>query len=232
MTDAVVIRSVNKTFKRKVVFHDLSVTFPAGRVIGLLGENAIGKTTLLKMIADIIKPNCGDIFIGSERAGLATRARVSFMINPENFYKFMRVKDAVAYYRDFYPDFDYARAMQLCEDFDLGQKWKITWLSKGQQERLCILLCLCRRVEVYLLDEPVAGLDPRFKHESIKAMLANTDDNKTIIISTHLLRDLDSVFDEVTILTRDGVYQAACDDIRAGGESVEQFYLRVTGGNT
>jgi len=227
MHNAVTISQVSKQFGKQTVFTDLSLAFPAGRVIGLLGENGIGKTTLLRMIADLLKPNTGEILVGSERVSRKTRAQVSFMLTPENFYNFMKVKDAVQYFTDFFPDFDPARARGLCEAFKLDAGARIKQLSKGQQERLCILLCLCRRVPLYLLDEPIAGLDPKFKHESIKAMLAHLEEYQTVIISSHLLRDLDSVFDEIFIVKADGVVQANCDDIRARGQSVEAFYLET-----
>ncbi|MCL2203981.1 MAG: ABC transporter ATP-binding protein [Defluviitaleaceae bacterium] len=227
MRNAVAIQGMNKKFGKKEVFRDLSLAFPAGRVIGLLGENGIGKTTLLRLIADILKPNNGEIRVGGEIVSRKTRGQVSFMLAPENFYSFMKVRDAVQYFRDFFPDFDHKRAERLCEEFGLKPKEIIKKMSKGQQERLCILLCLCRRVPLYLLDEPIAGLDPKFKHESIKAMLANTDEEQTVIISSHLLRDLETVFDEIFILKQDGVVQANCDDIRAQGKSVEAFYLEV-----
>jgi ABC-2 type transport system ATP-binding protein len=225
--NAIIIENLCKKFGKKEVFTDLSLTIPAGRVIGLLGENGIGKTTLLRLIADILKPNDGKIHIGSELVSRKTRPLVSFMPSPDNFYAFMKVKDALQYFRDFFPDFDYARAVQLCAEFNLEPKEAIRKMSKGQQERLCILLCLCRRVPLYLLDEPIAGLDPKFKHESIKAMLANTSEEQTVIISSHLLRDLETVFDEIYILKGNSVVQANCDDIRAQGKSVEQFYLEV-----
>jgi len=229
MLNAITIENMNKKFGKKEVFKDLSIVFPAGRVVGLLGENGIGKTTLLRLIANILKPNSGEIRVGGEIVSRKTREQLSFMLVPENFYSFMKVKDAVQYFRDFFPDFDHARATQLCDEFGLDPKEGIRTMSKGQQERLCILLCLCRRVPLYLLDEPIAGLDPKFKHETIKAMLSNTDEKQTVIISSHLLRDLETVFDEIVILKSDSVVQATCDDIRAQGKSVEAFYLEVAG---
>ena len=228
MTNAVTIINMTKKYsKKKVVFSDLTLHFPANRVIGLLGENGIGKTTLLRLIADILKPTSGEIRIYGEPASIKTRSLVSFMPAPENFYGFMKVRDAIALYQDFYPDFDVAKANYLCNDFTLDPKMPIKKLSKGNQERLCILLCLCRQVPLYLLDEPIAGLDPKFKHESIKAMLANTGEDQTVIISSHLLRDLESIFDEIVILKTDSVVTAGAEEIRAGGRSVEEFYLEV-----
>ena len=225
----ITINNLSKSFGKKVVFQELSLEIPAGRVIGLLGENGIGKTTLLRTIADILKPSGGEIRIGGVPVSRTTRPLVSYMLASENFYSFMRVRDAVQYFRDFYSDFDHIRAIELCKDFGLDPKEGIKQMSKGNKERLCILLCLCRRVPLYLLDEPIAGLDPKFKHESIKAMLANTAEEQTVIISSHLLRDLESVFDEIIILKKDSVVRANCDDIRAEGRSIEQFYLEVAG---
>ena len=221
------IKNMTKKYGKKIVLDDISLSIQPNRIIGLLGENGIGKTTLLRLIADILKPTKGEIRINDALVSRHTRAQVSFMLAPNNFYGFMKVRDAIAYYRDFFPDFDEARANQLCQDFKLDPKIPIKKLSKGNQERLCILLCLCRQVPIYLLDEPIAGLDPKFKHESIKAMLAHTGEDQTVIISSHLLRDLESIFDEIIILKSDGVVTANTDDIRAGGQSVEEFYLEV-----
>ena len=229
MNSAVTISNMQKKYGKKEVFKDLTLNFPSNRIIGLLGENGIGKTTLLRLIADILKPNAGEIRINGELVSRKTRPMVSFMMAPQNFYSFMKVKDAIAFHRDFYPDFDTAKANRLCHDFNLNPKMLITKLSKGNQERLCILLCLCRQVPLYLMDEPIAGLDPKFKHESIKAMLAHTGEEQTVIISSHLLRDLESIFDEIVILKANSVVTASAEEIRAGGKSVEEFYLEVVG---
>jgi len=226
--NAVTIINMSKKYsKKKHIFNNLTLHFPSNRVIGLLGENGVGKTTLLRLIADIIKPTSGEIRIGNQPVSRKTRSQVSFMLAPENFYNFMKVKDAIAYHQDFFPDFDVTKANKLCHDFKLDPKMYIKKLSKGNQERLCILLCLCRNVPLYLLDEPIASLDPKFKHESIKAMLAHTSEGQTVIISSHLLRDLESIFDEIVILKTDSVITASTEDIRAGGKSVEEFYMEA-----
>jgi len=227
MSAAVHIKNLSKNFKKKQVFSNISVTIPAGRVVGLLGENGVGKTTLLRLMADILKPNEGEIVIGGVPVSIKTRSQVSFMPAAENFYSFMNGKDAIEYFHDFYPDFDRDRATALCTEFDLDLKAKIKMMSRGQQERLCIVLCLCRRVPLYILDEPIIGLDLKFKHESIKTMLANTDEHQTMIISSHLLKDLETIFDQIIILKKDAVIQMDCDDIRAMGKSIESYYLEA-----
>jgi ABC-2 type transport system ATP-binding protein len=237
MHNVISVKNVMKRYnKKQIVFKNLNIEFPANRVIGLLGENGIGKTTLLKMLADILKPNEGEIRLFTsetaegEKISRHTRAKVSYMLSAENFYTYMKVKDAIHFYRDFYPDFDFEKATQLCTDFKLSLTDKIRAMSKGNQERLCILLCLCRNVPLYLLDEPIAGLDPKFKHESIKAMLASAGEEQTVIISSHLLRDLETIFDDIIILkANDTVIHASTEDIRASGKSVEQFYLENAG---
>ncbi|MCL2198962.1 MAG: ABC transporter ATP-binding protein [Defluviitaleaceae bacterium] len=223
------IKNLSKSYGKKAVFKNLTLEFSANRVIGLLGENGIGKTTLLKLIADILKPDKGEVSIAGETVSRHTRAGVSYMLSANNFYGFMKVRDALNFYRDFYEDFDYERAVTLCHEFKLHPKARVKTLSKGSAERLCILLCLCRCVPLYLLDEPVAGLDPKFKHGAIKAMLANTCEEQTVIISSHLLRDLETIFDEIIILKKnDEVVTANTDEIRESGKSVEQFYLEVS----
>jgi len=212
-----------------VIFRDLSFALPQGRVIGLLGENGIGKTTLLRLIAGLIMPDSGEILIEGRKVSRHTKGRVSFLLEPSNFYSFMCVKDAVQYYKDFFSDFDYEKAMELCKEFKLRLKRPIEYLSRGNQERLCLLLCLSRMVPVYLLDEPIAGFDPKFKRDLIKTILANIDENATVVICSHLLRDLQAVFDDIVILKEHGVEMATAEDIRAQGKSVEDFYMETVG---
>jgi len=250
---AITIENISKRYGRQQVFKDFSLEFPANRVIGLLGENGIGKTTLLKMIADIAKPDKGMIKIRLPNAGKPnlpnqnqsqtvngamssnnmlpvsrhTRDLVSYLIDPSRFEDYMKVSDMLRCYQDFHPDFDKAKAEKLCESFHISLKDKIGKLSKGNQERVCLMLCLSRQAPIYLLDEPMAGFDPKFKKELVQVILSHVEEWQTLIISSHLLRDLETLFDEIVILTENGVTVANVEDVREQGKFLEDYYLEV-----
>ena len=227
MNDMITISNLSKSYGKHVVFRGLSLSLPRSRVIGLLGENGIGKTTLLRLIAGLILPDGGEILIDGQKVSRKTRSMISFLPEPVYFYSFMCVKDATQYYKDFFQDFDHEKAIELCREFKLGLSRPIKYLSKGNQSRLCLLLSLSRNVPVYLLDELFAGLDPKFKKDLIKTILSYVDESATMIISSHLLRDLQSVFDDIVILKRRDVVIATADEIRSQGKSVEDYYLEV-----
>ena len=235
MTKSIIVKNMSKRYGKKQIFKDFSLELPANRVIGLLGENGIGKTTLLKMIADIAKPDEGEIKIVVAKDNIAlsvsrhTRDLISYLIDPSRFESYMKVSDAIRYYQDFFSDFDEKKAEKLCESFSISLKEKISKLSKGNQERVCLMLCLSRQAPIYLLDEPMAGFDPKFKRELVTAILDHVEAWQTLIISSHLLRDLDSIFDEIVILTENKVTMANADEIRAQGKSLEDYYLEVVG---
>jgi len=227
MTDIITVDNLSKSYGNSVVFKNLSFSLPRSRVIGLLGENGIGKTTLLRLMAALSVPDCGEIRVDGQKVSRETKNKVSFLLEPENLYQFMCVEDAVQYYKDFFRDFNYEKAMGLCEEYKLQLKRPIKYFSKGNKERVCLLLCLSRNAPIYLLDEPFAGIDPKFKRDLIKTILANINENATMIIASHLLRDVGSIFDDVVILKKREVITATADDIRAQGKSVEDYYMET-----
>lgn len=219
MNDLIKVNNLCKKYGSKVVFHNLTFSLSRNRIVGLLGPNGIGKTTLLRIIANLVKPTEGNVQINNEK--------VSFLLEPIHFYSFMKVKDAIGYYKDFYRDFDCLKAKKLCQDFELEESDFIRKLSKGNREKLCLLLNLCRKVSIYLLDEPVAGFDPKLKKDIKKIILSNIEEDSTVVISTHLLKDLETIFDEIVIMQKDQVVLATADDIRAEGKTVEEYYWEV-----
>ena len=227
MDNIITVSNLSKSYGKKLVFDKISFSLPRNRIIGLFGDNGIGKTTILRLLADIIKPDSGEILISGQKVSRKTRDEVSFLLEPINFYSFMKVKDAVQYYRDFFKNFDYEKALRLCKIFEMDLSLPIAKLSQGNKERLCLLLNISRKVPLYLLDEPIGGFDPRFKRDLIKTILSNLDENVTMIISTHLLRDMESIFDEILILKKNEIVQATSDDIRSTGISIEEYYLEV-----
>ena len=227
MNDVIVLDDVTKRYGRHTVLSHLSLSLPAGRIYGLLGENGVGKTTLLRLLADILKADSGRLYVAGQEVSRKTHGLVSFLPEPAQLYPFMRVKDALAYYSDFYGDFDAGKAAQLCHAFGLEPSAQVRRLSKGNQERVCLLLALCRRVPLYLLDEPVAGFDPLFKREFVQTLLENLDSGATVLLSSHLLRDLQSIFDDILLLTPAGVSLANAETLWEQGKSPEEYYMEV-----
>ena len=225
---AISLDNVSKKYGKTRVFQSFSLELPAGGVIGILGENGIGKTTMLKMIADVTKPDEGRVLVGGSEVSRLTRDMVSYLVEPSKIERYMKVSDSINWCRDFYQDFDDTRAREICEAFNIDVGAKIPKLSKGGQERVCLMLCLSRKAPVYLLDEPMAGFDPKFKRDLVKTILTFIEPWQTLIISTHLLRDLDTLFDEVVILTGKGAIVANAENIRGKGQSLEDYYLEVS----
>lgn len=229
MNDLIKIEGVSKGFGKKQVFKDLTVEIATGRIIGILGENGIGKTTLLQLMAGILHPDKGYISFGGIKSDLKVKEHVSYCLEPEYFYSWMTIKDAIMFFKDNYKGFDEAIAINYCELFQLSLKSKIRKLSKGEKEKVSILLALSRNSSIYLLDEPAGGFDPRFKKEVLKLVLESMTENKTIIISTHLLKDFENVFDDVLIIRKTTPIYRSCEEIRQElGKSVEEYYLEVT----
>jgi ABC-2 type transport system ATP-binding protein len=230
MSDVIKIEGLSKSFGKKDVLKDMAVEISTGRVVGVLGENGIGKTTLLQLMAGILYPDSGYIDYGEIGLDKNIREYVSMLLEPEYFYSWMRIKDAVDFYKDFFKDFDEALAMRYFDNFHMNLKDKIKNLSKGDKEKVSIILNLSRNTSIYLLDEPAGGFDPKFKKEIIRLILASMNENKTIIISTHLLKDMENIFDDVLILNKAKPVYISCDVIREDfGKSVEDYYLEVTG---
>lgn len=228
MSDCLEIKNISKSFGKNNVFNNLSFSISNGRVIGLLGENGIGKTTLLRIIAGLENTDDGNIYINGDKISYKTREKISFLIEPFNLYPWMRIKDAIAYYSDFFKSFDVSKANQLCNQFNLDLSLQIKYLSKGNKERVCLMLNLSRKVPLYLLDEPVAGLDPKIKKDIIQTILSNIQDDSIIIIATHLLRDLQTIFDDIIILKKNEVVLFSAEEIREKyNKSVEEYYLEV-----
>lgn len=230
MSDVIRIEGLSKSFGKKAVLKDMTVEINTGRVIGVLGENGIGKTTLLKLMAGVLYPDSGYIDNGQIGLDKNIREYASMLLEPEYFYSWMRIKDAVDFYKDFFKDFDAALAMGYFNNFHMNLKDKIKNLSKGDKEKVSIILNLSRNTSIYLLDEPAGGFDPKFKKEVLRLILASMNENKTIIISTHLLKDMENIFDDVLILNKEKPVYISCDEIRENfGKSVEDYYLEVTG---
>ncbi|ABX42599.1 ATP-binding cassette domain-containing protein [Lachnoclostridium phytofermentans] len=227
MNDVIRVDNLMKKYGRNVVFKDISFTIEPGRIIGLIGNNGLGKTTLLDIIGGYRKQSRGRVFYNGRETNKKEKESIA-LVDPKQLFPFFTVSMAIDYFTDFFDDFDRKCALRLCEQLKLDQKQKIQKLSKGNQERLCLLLTLSRKGKLYLMDEPFAGIDPQIKYDLKKIILENKPEDATIIIATHLLKELEFLFDEIIILMKDKAILRNCDEIRSiHKKSIEEYYLEV-----
>jgi ABC-2 type transport system ATP-binding protein len=226
------INELEKRFSNIQALNGVNMAIPAGQIVGLLGPNASGKTTLLKTVAGLQQPTGGSIkYSDNANAGEAARSTISFCPDVLVFPSWMRVRNAFEFYSDMYPDYSQERADKLVQILELNdiKNSRISKLSKGMKERLALAVSFSRETKLYMLDEPLDGIDPVGKVRVIDAILALKPDDASVLVSTHLVRDIERIFDSVHFLSRGKiVFSGACDDIRENqGKTVEQMYLEV-----
>lgn len=220
---------VTKTFGSTVALNDVSFTLDSGKIVGILGPNGSGKTTLIKLINGLLTPNSGNILIEGDLPGPITKTKVAYL--PDNIYlnSWMTVKQIVEYFDDFYEDFLPERAYEMLERLDISPSRRLKTLSKGNKEKVCLILVMSRQAKLYVLDEPIAGVDPAARDYVISTIINNYNPEATVLISTHLIADIEQVLDEVLFI-RNGqlVLQKTVDEIREeNGMSVDGLFREV-----
>ncbi|MDM5187649.1 ABC transporter ATP-binding protein [Bacillus sp. DX4.1] len=231
MEGLVRIEGLWKRYALKAVIRDLKLTITEGKIIGLVGDNGSGKTTLLKMIVGLQHPSEGEILIDGKKVGLETKKIVSFMSDRPIFDEWMTVKDALFFYRDFYQDFDIQKAVDTVAEFKIPLEEKITSLSKGMVEKLQLILTFSRKAKLYVLDEPLGGIDPVSREHVLELILQFYREDCTILISTHLIGEIENIFDEVIFL-KDGeiVLHENVEELRfQRGKAVNELFKEVFG---
>lgn len=220
---------LNKNYGKKNVLNDLSLKLQAGRIVGLLGPNGCGKSTLLKILAGLIADYSGDVKLDGHRPDIHTRAIVSYL--PERTYLsgWMRPVNAFNYFSDFYPDFDRQKAFDMLGYFNLDSKQTIKTMSKGMQEKLQLVLVMSRKAKIYLLDEPMGGVDPAARSAILEAVLRHYNEEGLMLLATHLIYDVEPIFDEVIMLGfGQTILQGETDQLRAQyGKSIDEIFREV-----
>lgn len=231
MDNIVQIENVSKKFITKRALNGVSLTLEKGKVLGVLGPNGSGKTTLLKILAGLTKATSGNVKIDSKDLGIQSKSVVSYMPDRNYFYKWMRVKDAIELFKDFYFDFDENKCLALLYKMSIPMEEKITALSKGMHEKLNIALVLSRKAKLFILDEPLGGVDPVAREQILDMILDNLDGDSSMIITTHLVRDMERLFDEVIYLREGDVFlKGNAEELRAShGKTIEDLYREIFG---
>lgn len=206
MENIIEIKGLTKSYLNKKALNNISLNLEKGKVIGILGPNGSGKTTLIKIITGILRSTKGEVLIDGKKPGVYTKSIVSYLPDRNFLYEWMKVEEAITFYKDFYEDFDEKKAYELLDFMKLTKTAKINSLSKGMKEKLNLTLVLSRKAKVYILDEPIAGVDPVARDQILDAIIKNYNEDSTMIITTHLVRDIEGVFDEVVFLKDGEVY--------------------------
>ncbi|PGW29995.1 ABC transporter ATP-binding protein [Bacillus cereus] len=229
MTELLKIENLWKRYGLKAVIRELNIEITEGKIIGLVGDNGSGKTTLLKMIAGLQHPSEGSITIASKKVGLETKEIVSFMSDKPVFDDWMTVKDSLFFYRNFYKDFDIQKAVDTIAEFKIPLEERIIALSKGMVEKLQIILTFSRKAKLYVLDEPLGGIDLVSREHVLELILQFYREDCTILIATHLIGEVENIFDEVIIL-KDGesVLHENVEELRfQRGKAVTDLFKEV-----
>lgn len=223
------IKGLSKKFGSKPVLTDVNLDFENKKIIGLLGPNGCGKTTLMKILAGLTSDYSGTVLIDGEKPGIHTKSVVSFLPDASALPNWMSAQQLVDYYADFFVDFDKIKALQLVLNFGLDPKMKYKNMSKGMKERLQIALAMSRKAKLYLLDEPLGGVDPAARSAILDLILSNYLEDSTIVISTHMVHDVERIFDDVVIMGfNEIIMQGEVETLRQTyGKSIDEIFREV-----
>ena len=222
-------KHVYKSFDNKEVLKDINFTIPKGKIIGLLGKNGMGKTTIIKLINDLLTPTSGEVLVKGEKPGVESKKSISFL--PERTYldKSLNVKQVFNYFLDFYDDFNLEKARKLLKDLNLEEDDSLSKMSKGMLEKLQLVLVMSRDVELYVLDEPLGGVDPATRDYILDTILSNFCEGASVLISTHLISDIERILDEVIFVDHGQVVlTSSVDELREKeNDSIDGIFRRM-----
>lgn len=218
-----------KNFDDKEVLKNINLTVESGKIIGLLGKNGQGKTTLIKLVNDLLTPTSGEVLINGKAPSVESKRIISYL--PERTYldKDMTVKQVVKYFSAFYDNFNAAKAYKLFEDLDLDINQRLTKMSKGMQEKVQLILVMSREAQLYILDEPLGGVDPATRDYILDTILSNFNEEASVIISTHLISDVERILDDVIFIDKgEIVLTSSADELRNKEKmSVDEVFRRL-----
>lgn len=220
---------LTKRYPGTTALEELELSLPQGKIVGLLGPNGSGKTTLIKLAAGLLTPTSGTITVCGKPIGPETKALVSYLPDRPYFSGAMKVSQMLDYFSDFYADFDRSRAEGMLRTLGINQAARFKTLSKGTQEKVQLVLVMSRRARLYLLDEPIGGVDPAARDYILNTIITNYDPSATVVISTHLIADVERVLDEFVFLHQGKVLRTGnADEVREEtGKSLDELFREV-----
>lgn len=222
-------KKLTKCYRSKEVLKQVDLTLESGHMIGILGPNGSGKTTLIKMINGLLTPSAGEILFCGERIGVQSKKHISYL--PDQTYLNMnqRVKDVVDFFKEFYEDFEEGRAYDMLDKLQIKAADRLKTMSKGTKEKVQLVLVMSRRAKLYVLDEPIAGVDPAVRDYILNTILVNYEPEASVLIATHLIADIENILDEVVLLKDGQVFRHSdVDEIRSTeGKSVDAYFREV-----
>ena len=223
------VHHVSKAYGQHQALDDVSLTVSSGKIIGLLGPNGSGKTTLIKLINGLLKQTSGDIVVDGFHPSADSKKIISYLPDTSYLNENFSVKQALNMFKDFYEDFNYQKAEHLLEDLGIDSKEKIKNLSKGNKEKVQLILVMSRKAKLYILDEPIGGVDPAARDYILCTIINNYSEDASVIISTHLIADVEQILDDVIFL-KDGkvILEGNSDDIRfEHGKSIDSLFREI-----
>lgn len=223
------IKNLYKNYGEKQVLNNITLTVPRGKIIGLLGKNGTGKTTLIKLINGLLTPTEGEIIFEGEKIGPQSKLNIAYL--PERTYldKSMTINETLKFFKEFYSNFDIDKAKDLLKKLDLDENQKIIKMSKGMQEKVQLVLVTSRKADLYILDEPLGGVDPATRDYILDTILTNFNEGASIIISTHLISDIERILDEVIFIDKGEIKLISdADELRnKENASIDEIFRRM-----
>lgn len=229
MSNILEVNNVIKKFGRKTVLNDITLSLETGKVLGILGPNGYGKTTLLNIIAGLYKSTSGEVKVDGILVGYESKKIISYLQEKDYLYKWMKIEEVVSFYKDFFNDFDEVKVDELLGFMKLDRKLKVRNLSKGMLEKLGLSLTLSRKSKLYILDEPISGVDAISRDKIVDAIINNLDEKASMIITTHYVGELEKLFDEVIFIGEGSITEKGdAEDLREKySASIDEIYRKV-----
>lgn len=221
--------NLSKSYFKKKALDDFNIEVKKGSILGLLGPNGSGKSTFIKIVAGILKKSSGEILIDNQEPSVYTRSIVSYLPDVNYLYNWMKIKDALEFFKDFYADFDFNKAVELLDFMRLDENSKVTSLSKGMLEKLQLTLVLSRKAKLYMLDEPLGGVDPTTREKILDTIVNSFSKESSMVITTHLVSDIERLFDDVVFISEGkNILSGNAEDLRnEKGTSIDGLYREI-----